>query len=130
MPAALRRRHRHPAARRSRSRSFAPGDTFLTGTPIPVNSPGPPRVPRPATGVTVMLGGLGHRTRGSMRKETVMWSCQHGDGADIEGDQEALVGPGRRPFGIAVVGGPTAVIDIAGTRIVTDPTFDPPTDYG
>ena len=65
-----------------------------------------------------------------MQKETVMWSCQHGDGADIEGDQEALVGPGRRPFGIAVVGGPTAVIDIAGTRIVTDPTLDPPTDYG
>ena len=59
-----------------------------------------------------------------------MWSCQHGDGADIAGDQETLVGPGRRPFGIAVVGGPTAVIDIAGTRIVTDPTFDPPTDYG
>src|SRR5215510_12230944 len=65
-----------------------------------------------------------------MRKETVMWSCKHGDGADIEGDQEALVGPGRRPFGIAVVGGPTAVIDIAGTRIVTHPTLDPPTDYG
>jgi hypothetical protein len=32
-PAALRRRHRHPAAQRSWSRSFAPGDTFLTGTP-------------------------------------------------------------------------------------------------
>src|SRR6266487_1647449 len=29
-PAALRRRHRHPAAQRSWSRSFAPGDTFLT----------------------------------------------------------------------------------------------------
>ena len=42
-----------------------------------------------------------------------MWSCQHGDGADLEGGQEALVGPQRWPFGIAVVGGPTAVIDIA-----------------
>src|SRR6266700_7302130 len=31
-PAALRRRHRHPAAQRSWSPSFAPGDTFLTGT--------------------------------------------------------------------------------------------------
>ena len=60
-----------------------------------------------------------------------MWSCQHGDGTgDLEGDQEALFGPERGPFGIAVVGGPTAVIDIVGTRIVTDPTFDPPTDYG
>jgi hypothetical protein len=48
-----------------------------------------------------------------MWKETVMWSCQHGDGADLEGGQEALVGPQRWPFGIAVVGGPTAVIDIA-----------------
>ena len=33
-PAALRRRHRHPAAQRSWSRSFAPGDTFLAGTPV------------------------------------------------------------------------------------------------
>jgi hypothetical protein len=33
-PAALRRRRRHPAAQRSWSRSFASGDTFLTGTPI------------------------------------------------------------------------------------------------
>ena len=31
-PAALRRRHWHPAAERSWSCSFAPGDTFLTGT--------------------------------------------------------------------------------------------------
>ena len=33
-PAALRRRHRHPAAQRSWSRSFAPGDTFRAGTPV------------------------------------------------------------------------------------------------
>ncbi|MFD7012430.1 MBL fold metallo-hydrolase [Rhodococcus jostii] len=30
---------------------------------------------------------------------------------------------------ITLVGGPTAVIDIAGLRIVTDPTFDPPREY-
>jgi L-ascorbate metabolism protein UlaG (beta-lactamase superfamily) len=31
----------------------------------------------------------------------------------------------RLGFGVGVLGGPTAVIDIAGLRIVTDPTFDP-----
>lgn len=31
----------------------------------------------------------------------------------------------RLEFGIGVLGGPTAVIDIAGLRLVTDPTFDP-----
>ncbi|MBI3224918.1 MAG: MBL fold metallo-hydrolase [Mycolicibacterium cosmeticum] len=31
----------------------------------------------------------------------------------------------RRPLGVAVLGGPTTVIDIAGLRIVMDPTFDP-----
>src|SRR5271166_3593389 len=36
-PAAPRRRHRHPAAQRSWSRSFAPGDMFLTGS-SPVSS--------------------------------------------------------------------------------------------
>lgn len=36
----------------------------------------------------------------------------------------------RESFGIGVVGGPTAVIDIGGLRIVTDPTFDPPRSYG
>jgi L-ascorbate metabolism protein UlaG (beta-lactamase superfamily) len=35
----------------------------------------------------------------------------------------------RRSFGIGFVGGPTAVIDIGGLRLVTDPTFDPPTQY-
>ena len=30
---------------------------------------------------------------------------------------------------ITLVGGPTALIDIAGLRIVTDPTFDPPREY-
>lgn len=35
----------------------------------------------------------------------------------------------RREFGIGVLGGPTAVIDIAGLRFVTDPTFDPPGEH-
>jgi L-ascorbate metabolism protein UlaG (beta-lactamase superfamily) len=52
-----------------------------------------------------------------------MWSCQRPD-------RDALITPERRPFGVAVIGGPTTVIDIAGTRLITDPTFDPPTDYG
>ncbi len=36
----------------------------------------------------------------------------------------------RQPFAVGVVGGPTVVIDYAGTRFVTDPTFDEPRDYG
>ncbi|RJF43118.1 MBL fold metallo-hydrolase [Actinomyces sp. 2119] len=36
----------------------------------------------------------------------------------------------RHDTGFLVVGGPTVVIDVAGLRIVSDPTFDPPTDYG
>ena len=36
----------------------------------------------------------------------------------------------RVPFGLAVIGGPTTVVDIAGHRLICDPTFDPPTDYG
>jgi L-ascorbate metabolism protein UlaG (beta-lactamase superfamily) len=32
----------------------------------------------------------------------------------------------RRDLAISVLGGPTTVIDIAGRRIVMDPTFDPP----
>ncbi|MGO4301272.1 MBL fold metallo-hydrolase [Leifsonia sp. RAF41] len=36
----------------------------------------------------------------------------------------------RRAFGVGVIGGPTTVIDIHGLRILVDPTFDPPTDYG
>lgn len=35
----------------------------------------------------------------------------------------------RQPFGVGIVGGPTAVIDIGGLRIVTDPTFDEPQEY-
>ncbi|KIQ18448.1 MBL fold metallo-hydrolase [Rhodococcus sp. MEB064] len=31
---------------------------------------------------------------------------------------------------VTLVGGPTAVIDYAGLRFVTDPTFDPPSSYG
>jgi L-ascorbate metabolism protein UlaG (beta-lactamase superfamily) len=40
------------------------------------------------------------------------------------------VTPERRDFGIAVLGGPTVVIDIAGHRFLSDPTFDPPRDFG
>jgi hypothetical protein len=28
-----------------------------------------------------------------------------------------------------LVGGPTAVIEVGGYRLLTDPTFDPPSDY-
>jgi hypothetical protein len=38
--------------------------------------------------------------------------------------------PLRRPFGVGVVGGSTVVIDYAGVRFVTDPTFDPPGIHG
>jgi len=38
--------------------------------------------------------------------------------------------PDRVDFGVAVLGGPTTVVDIAGHRMICDPTFDPPTDYG
>ena len=40
------------------------------------------------------------------------------------------VGVERLEFAIAVLGGPTTVIDIAGSRLVVDPTFDPPGDHG
>ncbi|QHO91294.1 Zn-dependent hydrolase [Actinomyces sp. 432] len=36
----------------------------------------------------------------------------------------------RQALGFLVVGGPTVAIDIAGVRLVIDPTFDPPTDFG
>jgi len=45
-------------------------------------------------------------------------------------DDNAPVAPARQPFGIAVAGGPAVVIDIAGTRLVTDPGLGPPGDYG
>ena len=32
----------------------------------------------------------------------------------------------RRRCAVAVLGGPTVVVDVAGHRIVVDPTFDPP----
>jgi L-ascorbate metabolism protein UlaG (beta-lactamase superfamily) len=38
----------------------------------------------------------------------------------------ARVDARRRECAIAVLGGPTTVVDIAGLRIVMDPTFDPP----
>jgi hypothetical protein len=41
----------------------------------------------------------------------------------------APVTPARQPFGIAVIDGPTVVIDIAGTRLATDPGLGPPGDY-
>jgi L-ascorbate metabolism protein UlaG (beta-lactamase superfamily) len=40
------------------------------------------------------------------------------------------IGAERQWFGIGVVGGPTVVIDYAATRLVTDPTFDEPHDFG
>ena len=42
----------------------------------------------------------------------------------------APVTPAGQPFDIAVIGGPTVVIDIASTRLVTDPGPGPPGDYG
>ncbi|MEU6571956.1 MBL fold metallo-hydrolase [Streptomyces parvulus] len=36
----------------------------------------------------------------------------------------------RQESAVTVLGGPTAVIDIAGLRIVSDPTFDPPGPQG
>ncbi len=36
----------------------------------------------------------------------------------------------RHDFAVGVIGGPTVVIDYGGTRLVTDPTFDEPHDYG
>jgi L-ascorbate metabolism protein UlaG (beta-lactamase superfamily) len=38
----------------------------------------------------------------------------------------ARVDAQRRDCAISVLGGPTTVVDIAGRRIVMDPTFDPP----
>ena len=52
-----------------------------------------------------------------------MWNCHCPD-------DNAPATPARQPFGIAVIGGPTVVIDIASTRLVTDPALDPPGDYG
>jgi L-ascorbate metabolism protein UlaG (beta-lactamase superfamily) len=40
-----------------------------------------------------------------------------------------LVDARRRDCAISVLGGPTTVVDIAGRRIVVDPTFDPPGEH-
>jgi len=42
----------------------------------------------------------------------------------------APVTPARQPSGIAVIGGPTAVTGIAGTRLITDPGLGPPGNHG
>ncbi|VXC34346.1 MBL fold metallo-hydrolase [Arthrobacter sp. 8AJ] len=34
------------------------------------------------------------------------------------------------PINVTLVGGPTAIIDYGGLRILVDPTFDPPASYG
>jgi hypothetical protein len=40
------------------------------------------------------------------------------------------VGPERHKLAIAVLGGPTTVLDIGGFRVVVDPTFDPAGEHG
>lgn len=45
-------------------------------------------------------------------------------------DSPSPVSSTRVPFGVAVLGGPTVVIDLGGLRFVSDPTFDPPGDHG
>ncbi|WP_396933197.1 MBL fold metallo-hydrolase [Mycolicibacterium sp.] len=42
----------------------------------------------------------------------------------------ARIGAQRHPLAIGIIGGPTTVIDFAGLRLVTEPTFDAPRDYG
>ena len=37
--------------------------------------------------------------------------------------------PSHAPLAVRVTGGPTAVLDVGGLRVVTDPTFDAPGDY-
>ncbi len=41
-----------------------------------------------------------------------------------------MFNPGRRDCAVSVLGGPTTVVDIAGRRLVMDPTFDPPGEHG
>jgi hypothetical protein len=36
----------------------------------------------------------------------------------------------RKECAVMVVGGPTAVLDIGGLRVVSDPTFDAPGPHG
>jgi L-ascorbate metabolism protein UlaG (beta-lactamase superfamily) len=49
--------------------------------------------------------------------------------SEVSGMDE-LVDHRRRGLAISVLGGPTTVIDIAGLRMVIDPTFDPPGQQG
>jgi L-ascorbate metabolism protein UlaG (beta-lactamase superfamily) len=44
--------------------------------------------------------------------------------------QHAPLTTQRASFGLTVLGGPTTVVDIGGHRLICDPTFDPPGDYG
>lgn len=47
----------------------------------------------------------------------------------VEGGLSMGVDARRRDGAISVLGGPTTVVDIAGRRIVMDPTFDPPGEH-
>lgn len=51
-----------------------------------------------------------------------MWTCKTSRGAQLT--------PDRKQFGVTVIGGPTTVLDVAGRRLLCDPTFDPPGDHG
>lgn len=52
-----------------------------------------------------------------------MWTCQ------ISSPRRLT--PQRESYGVTVTGGPTTVLDVAGARLICDPTFDPPgLDYG
>lgn len=51
-----------------------------------------------------------------------MWTCETSTWARLT--------PDRRQFAVTVTGGPTTVLDVAGRRLLCDPTFDPPRDYG
>lgn len=44
--------------------------------------------------------------------------------------QESTIGAERQRLAIGLIGGPTVVVDVAGRRIVIDPTFDPAGDVG
>ncbi|UOY03361.1 MBL fold metallo-hydrolase [Blastococcus sp. PRF04-17] len=54
--------------------------------------------------------------------DPIVWTCGASSGARLT--------PDRRQFAVTVTGGPTTVIDVAGRRLLCDPTFDPPHDYG
>lgn len=51
-----------------------------------------------------------------------MWGCSNSTNVRLT--------PERKQFAVTVLGGPTTVLDVAGHRLLCDPTFDPPTDYG